>query len=304
MTIVRKNLRVLRITIIALLCSVTLCACNGKNSVDDVANDQVNDKISENVKENGNDIVNTCWHFNYGQTNGHQYTAKFLDDGTILAFDINGGIHKGIYGYSKDNNRLIVSFNEESSGQSEDISYTYSNVEFKRDGNDFVSTRQYEVMVGKMNYVLSPIDEPTYDDYYDTYYTAESLQTDTPGEFAKFIMSGCWYWYGPQSADCEEYIFQDNGFVWIRYRDFVSGDGDYKNYLDETRHFTIDETKNCVKIEYEESCTWHYDDEKDVMCCETYDGPADAYVTMYLVHYSETPSIDMINRDRDIYGKY
>lgn len=283
----KKYLSILLVSIVMLSFSVPLCACNENTAANDTKN---NDNV---IKKSA--IAGTCWHFNFGQTNGQQYVAKFVEDGSILGFACtNGSVKKGIYEY--ENGKLHLSFSESDPTLKAADPYVYHDIDFVECEDGYRSAEKIGMMVGEDYYRITPIDDSEFDEYYDKYAIPKC-------DFANHLMSGSWYSYSTQAADCYEYVFQDDATVWIRYRDFMTSDGDYNDYLDDLSRFTIDENEESVTIGSEdEGVVWHYDEDKDILFCETYYGPGDEYLDVYLVHYDDVPTTEMIDRDRAIYA--
>lgn len=292
----KKYQRILFAVIVALLFSVLMCACSENMSDGDAEAGRVDDHKGESVNEDKNDIAGTCWHFYFGQTNGGHFVAKFEGDGSILGFAVtNGGAVKGVYEY--DAGKLHLSFYENDPSFADAAPYKYYEIDFVEYEDGYRSAEKREMMVGEDYYRITPADDSEYDEYYAAYCN------DCEDSFKQLLKTGCWYSYSPQSADCEEYVFRDDGTVWIRYRDFMTGNGDYKTYLDRISEFSDDESTADVTIGGgDDACIWHYDEERNVLWSEVYDGPADAYIEIYLVHYNDVPSNETINRDRARYS--
>lgn len=113
---------------------------------------------------------------------------------------------------------------------------------------------------------------------------------------ADALTTGYWYMYGPQSLDAEEYVFSSDGTVTIRYRDNMSGTGEYK--FESQYQYSVSEETGIVMIDGSE---YTFDAFFDRLWEEIYDGPSDAMRTVYLTHYYEKPDVDTMLADGDVF---
>lgn len=110
-----------------------------------------------------------------------------------------------------------------------------------------------------------------------------SLLTGEPLVFstiAEAVTTGYWYMYSPQSSDGEEFDFSSDGTVTRRYRDNMSGTGEYR-FESQYQYSIIEETDTVVIG----SGKWTFNAYYDCLWTESYDGSSDEMRTVYLKHY-------------------
>lgn len=162
----------LAIIFVILMLVCALWACNGKtnNTTTDMQSDAATsitadstmgtavitttpskvDTTTKNEQEKStvaNSLFDgTYWALCFGQTMGANYYAKFNKNGTFSAISLGSlSIEEGTYKY--ENGTMIVNFGN------------YKNIQYNKQGDEFVSVKEYQMQVGTGRYTIAPDDE-------------------------------------------------------------------------------------------------------------------------------------------------
>lgn len=281
---IMKKALFLLLTIGILAC----CACGEENLPMEDSPKETTQEPVRSAYQNSN-FDETYWTWHLGPTNGSVYSALFHSNGTFSYIRATDFLYKeGTY--SVKEGVLCI----------DDLDYSWTD-----DG--FYANQEIEIYSGGTTWTCSLIPDP--EKKYDTLINSSEFQAAQAGNAAydkhinsrlfQFLTNGCWYQFGTQSSDCLEYIFQDNENVWIRYRDFMTGNGEYCSNLDETCAFQVDEAAKTVTVFQGENTTvWNIDVGHDVLWLTSYDGPSDTYVTVQLKHYLTVPDASQVQKDQ------
>lgn len=264
---------------------------DGSNGKDDESFDKEHVDVTENSQNDKlriEDFAETYWIWQTGIMTGSFYYTVIHENGTMDCVHINDLDAED-----------VVSVNVSVHDDTLYIDGKPLNIErlsyYRSDDGELESDQRVVRQSAHVSLLLKPDPDQTIKQRIDE---RNKRQQELKSSPLSSLCTGVWLMYGSQSADVYEYTFLESGKVEVRYRDYMTGNGDYVGTGD-SYEYSIDYSKLLIRIQ---SSDWYYDRDNDLLKSEYYDGPSDSIQTSYLVHYVTMPTTDQIDIDRAKYG--